>query len=271
MTDFKKCMSGDVQIAYQRRGSGEPLVLLMGLGASSLKWEPHIQAYEKHFSCIAIDNRGAGLSDKPAVQAYSIADMAADAISVMDAEGIQAAHINGISMGGAIVQYLAIHYPERVKSVILTNTFPRCCVSFRRSIELLRDACGQLDGRTFGRLGQWIIYSADFQEHDEAYLLDAEENDADKDNPMPSYAYKAQCNAILGFDESARLKEIKAPVLVVAGDSDLFVPLWVSQEMADAIPDCGLYVAPRGGHVQHWEQLDKYNAVTLDFLLRHSR
>lgn len=269
MTKFKKCVSKGIHIAYQDRGQGEPLVLIMGLGASSLKWEPHMQVYEKHFRCIAVDNRGAGQSEKPMMEAYSISSMAEDIISVLDAENIHSAHFNGISMGGAIAQYIAVNYPERVRSLILTNTFPRCNVSFRRSVEILRDACGQLDAKTFNRLGQWIIYSFAFQDANEQYLLDVEENDPDAANPMPDYAYKAQCNAILGYNGSERLKEIKAPTLVVAGDMDLFVPIWLTREMADGIPDCMLYVAPNGGHVQHWEQLEKYNRVTLDFLLEH--
>lgn len=268
--NYKNCSSNGVNIAYRDYGQGEPLILIMGLGASSLKWEPHIEAYKKHFRCIAVDNRGSGRSDKPVMSAYTIKSMALDVIRVMDAEGIESAHLNGISMGGAIALFIAIHYPERVRSLVLTNTFPRCNVSFRRIVEILRESCDQLDGQTFGRLGQWIIYSSAFQETNEAFLIDAELNDPDSVNPMPPYAYKAQCNAILEFDESANLKKIKAPAFVVAGDSDLFVPLWLSKEMAEAIPNCQLFVAPNGGHTQHWENLARYNSITLDFLLSHS-
>ena len=267
---IKKCKSNGVTIAYQDRGQGTPLVLVMGLGASSLKWEPHIQEYEKHFRVLALDNRGAGFSDKPVAERYSIADMAADVIAMLDAEGIRAAHVNGISMGGAVAQYLAAHYPDRVRAVVLTNTFPRCNVSFRRSIEFLRDACDQLDGRTFGRIVQWIVYSAAFQEAHEDYLLDAEANDADASNPMPAFAYKAQCNAILDFDETANLGRITAPVLVVAGDSDLFVPVPLTHEMVNAIPGAELFMVKDGGHVQHWEQLEQYNRVSTEFLLKHN-
>lgn len=266
---IKKCNSNGIQIAYQDRGQGEVLVLLMGLGASSLKWEPHIREYEKHFRIIAVDNRGAGQSDKPEMESYSIQSMAEDVIAVLDAENIVRAHVNGISMGGAVAQYLAAHYPDRIISVVLTNTFPRCNVSFRRSIEFLRNASGQLDGKTFGRIVQWIIYAFDFQDHHEDFMLDAEVNDADAGNPIPDYAYKAQCNAILSFDESVNLKNIKAPTLVVAGDSDLFVPVSLSRELAGAIPGAELMMVKNGGHVQHWEQLDNYNQKTLEFLLRH--
>ena len=160
-----------------------------------------------------------------------------------------------------------MHYPERVRSIILTNTFPSCCVSFRRAIEILREACGQLDGITFGRLGQWMIFAQPFQETDEAYMLDSELADMAAPYPMPGYAYTAQCNAILSFDILKELPKVKAPALIVGGDRDLFVPVEVTKTMCNAIPGAKLYMAPNGGHVQHWEQLEKYNQVTLDFLL----
>ena len=87
---------------------------------------------------------------------------------------------------------------------------------------------------------------------------------------MPSYAYKAQCNAILGFDIRSELSRVKAPTLVVGGDRDLFVPVKVTEEMAEAIPGAELYMAPDGGHVQHWEQLEAYNRITLEFLRKHA-
>ena len=265
----RECKANGINISYEVCGNGEPLILLMGLGASGRKWAPHIETYEKHFQVYATDNRGAGLSDKPVSYAYTIRDMAEDTIGMMDAEGIEKAHLNGISMGGAIAQYIAVHYPERVRSMILTNTFPYCCTSFRRAIELMRESTGQLDPVTATRLCQWIIFAQPFQETNEDYMLECEYADLNDPNPMPAYAYKAQCNAILGFDILADLPKVKAPTLVVGGDRDLFVPVSVTEEMAGAIPGAKLYMAKDGGHVQHWEQLEAYNKVTLDFLLSH--
>ena len=71
----KQIIANGIEIGYQDRGQGEPLVLVMGLGASSLKWEPHILSYEKHFRVLAIDNRGSGHSSRPECESYSIADM----------------------------------------------------------------------------------------------------------------------------------------------------------------------------------------------------
>ncbi len=269
MNVTKQCQSNGITISYEESGSGEPLILLMGLGAPGIKWLPHIAAYEKHFHVYALDNRGAGQSDKPVCYSYSIEDMAKDTIGLMDALNIETAHFNGISMGGAIAQYIAVHYPERVRSVVLTNTFPYCNVSFRRAIEILREANGQLDPITAGRLTQWIIFSQPFMEEHESFLLEGELADLADPYPMPSYAFKAQCNAILSFNEYQNLPSVTAPVLVAAGDKDLFVPISLTMEMVHAIPNAELYIAPEGGHVQHWEQLDQYNQITLDFLLKH--
>lgn len=267
---IKQCKTNGITISYEETGSGAPLILLMGLGAPASKWAPHIQAYEKHFHVYALDNRGAGRSSKPVSYAYSIEEMAQDTLGLMEALHIESAHFNGISMGGAIVQYLAVHYPEKVRSAILTNTFSHCCTSFRRAIEILREASGVLDPVTSGRLCQWMIFSQTFQEENEGYMLESELADLNAPDPMPSYAYKAQCNAILNFNITADLPKITAPVLIAGGDKDLFVPVSVTQAMHEAISSSQLYIAENGGHVQHWEQLEKYNQITLDFLLKHS-
>ena len=264
MTDQVK--TNGIIINYEESGAGEPLILLMGLGAPGSKWKPHMECYEEYFHVYALDNRGAGLSSKPETDSYTIQEMAEDTIGFMDALGIESAHLNGISMGGAIVLYMAVHYPKRVRSIILTNTFPRCTVSFRRIIEILRDTNGQLDPAIGARLTQWIIYSQTFQETNENYLEQVAREDAAYSYPMPSYAYKAQCNAILSFDITEDLGKIQAPALVAGGDRDLFIPVSLTKEMADRIPNARLYIAQDGGHVQHWEQLEEYNRISLDFL-----
>lgn len=249
-------------------GEGEPLVLIMGLGAPGDKWAKNIEVYKQYFRCIFFDNRGAGRTDKPQAEAYSTTEMAEDAVGIMDALHIQKAHINGISMGGAIAQKLAILYPERVKSLILTSTFASVSSSFRRALETLRDAADQLDAKTRKHLNQWMTFSLATQNTNEALLLEAEKEDAAYPYPMPTYAYKAQCNACMAHNTAAELCRITAPTLVAAGECDLFVPMYKTLELCENIPNSTLYVCKDGGHVHEWEKLDDYNKVTLDFLRR---
>lgn len=100
-----------VRIYYEEFGTGEPLILIMGLGADGSKWDENIKVYQQRFRCIRIDNRGSGQSDKPKKQAYTTKEMALDTLGVMNKLDLQSAHVSGISMGGAIAQELAIKVP----------------------------------------------------------------------------------------------------------------------------------------------------------------
>jgi pimeloyl-ACP methyl ester carboxylesterase len=267
---IKKVKANGINLSYEERGSGEPLILIMGLGAPGSKWEPHTKVYEKYFRVIVLDNRGAGFSDKPVLEAYTTEQMAEDVTGLLDALNIKSAHIHGISLGGAIAQMVAINHPERVRSLVLTSTFARMDVVFRRAIELLRDTCGQTDGNTMNHLSQWIIYSHKFMNENENFIWEVEKNDiANNIMPMPVFAYKAQCYACLSHNSFPRLHEIKSPTLIASGDSDLFASVDITMEMVNNITGATLYMCKDGGHVHHWEQLEKFNEVTLKFLLDH--
>ena len=258
-----------LRIFVQEIGSGEPLLLLMGLGAAGDKWEANVAVYKAYFRCILIDNCGAGRSDKPEQEAYSVAEMAETAVGVLDALGVKRAHLNGISMGGAIAQEIAIRHPERVRSLILTSTFCHVTNTFRAAIETLRDLTGVIDPQTRKRLNQWMTFSQKTQNERPEFLAEMAAWDAAYPYPMPSYAYKAQCNACLAHDTSDRLGRIQAPTLIAAGGCDLFVPMTVTEELHAGIAGSRLYVCENGGHVHEWEYLDDYNRVTPDFLLAH--
>ena len=107
-------MSNEVKLAYEVRGEGEPLILIMGLSARGAFWEDHILEYEKHFKCIVIDNRGAGDSPKPEGP-YTSRLMADDTAALIKELNLGQCHVAGISMGGIIAQELAINYPELIQ------------------------------------------------------------------------------------------------------------------------------------------------------------
>jgi len=109
------------KIYWDEKGSGEPLLLIMGLSYPSYMWHRTRPLLAKRFRTIALDNRGVGQSDVPPGP-YSIALMASDAAAVLDAAGVQGAHVFGVSMGGMIAQEFALQYPDRVFSLILGCT-----------------------------------------------------------------------------------------------------------------------------------------------------
>lgn len=113
-----------INLHYEVAGQGQPLLLIMGLGAPAAAWDPIlVQELAKTHRVIIYDNRGTGMSDKPDTP-YTIAMFASDAVSLLDALNVPRAHVFGVSMGGMIAQELTIHYPQRVASLILGCTTP---------------------------------------------------------------------------------------------------------------------------------------------------
>src|SRR5215471_5487233 len=117
-----KLRVSDINVHYDVSGSGEPLLLIMGLGASSAAWEPElVEELAKAFRTITFDNRGTGQSDKPD-KPYSIEMFADDAAGVLDGLKIPRAHIFGVSMGGMISQEFALRHPNKTATLTLGCT-----------------------------------------------------------------------------------------------------------------------------------------------------
>jgi pimeloyl-ACP methyl ester carboxylesterase len=258
-----------ITLHYQERGRGEPLVLIMGLGADHSVWEQHVAAYSRHFRCILPDNRGVGLSAKPKGP-YTTAMMADDAAALISALDIRQAHISGISMGGAIAQELALRHPGYVRSLTLNCTWPRCDAYLARIVESLQELYGKINARAWIRHLYLLIFSPEYHRKHLADLLAREKQALRlKKVSQPAYAYAAQCDACITHDTLARLQKISAPTLITVGDKDIFTPRHFAEDMHRRIPKSRLEVFP-GGHAHHWEQLKKFNAMTLSFMKKHS-
>src|SRR3990172_10613951 len=148
-----------INMFYEERGQGPPLVLIMGLGAPGTRWEEHVEYYARYFRCILIDNRGVGRSDQPPGP-YTTAMMADDTAGLINALGIGPAHVSGISMGGAIAQELALRHPRLVRRLVLNCTWPRCDTYTRRIFVLLRTLVStNLDLEQFIRLVFLLIFT----------------------------------------------------------------------------------------------------------------
>ena len=257
-----------LNLHYEERGAGEPLLLLMGLGGHGALWEEHAHAYAAHFRCLLLDNRGAGRSDKPPGP-YTIAAMADDALGLLDAIGVARAHVSGISMGGAIAQELALRAPERVQSLTVVSSWVKCDAYAARIFDMLRALAAAADPAAFTRLLQLWIFTPAYHTAHMDDLLRRERAGLAHPHPMPAFAFQAQCDACLAHDTRGRLARVAAPALVTAGDRDIFTPLAFSQELAASIPGADLRVFAGGGHAHHWEMREDFNRTTLAFMRRH--
>ena len=256
--------SNGIKIHYEERGSGEPLILIMGLGGSGDLWEDHAAFFEKRFRCILMDNRGAGDSSMPEGP-YTTQMMADDTAGLMQGLGIQNARVAGISMGSAIAQELALAYPEKVHSLVLISSWSRCDRYTRAIFNHFQKMRAIASPADFMQLLQlWIASAAYYEEQ-----FDKMVNDQMKaqENYMPLHAFEAQCAACSNHNSFDRLDRISVPALLTVGEADIFTPLRLTAEMQERLPQSELLVFPGRGHIHHWEDLQRFNEAALQFLL----
>ncbi|MEM6378379.1 MAG: alpha/beta fold hydrolase [Bacteroidota bacterium] len=260
--------SNGTKIYYQIKGEGEPLVLIMGFGADGDVWEKHVAAYEKYFKCIILDNRGVGKSDQPKGP-YTTRMMADDVIAVMDHAGVDQARVAGISMGGAITQALTLNYPERVRSIALISTWPRFNNYAKTVYENLKKLRVTSAPGDFMELLQLWIFAPPYYEDGMDDLEQGQQGAANNPQPQSQNGFEGQLDACIHHDVVDRLQEIKVPTLITVGDMDIFTPPAFSKILHEGIQDSIYVNFPTGGHVHHWEDLERFNEVTTEFLLKN--
>jgi len=248
---------------------GAPAVLMIqGLGADKNGWNMQRFPLALHYRVIALDNRGAGRSDKPFGH-YSLEQMADDAISVLDAVGVERAHVVGASMGGAISQFIGLKYPERVISLTLACT---ACRNHPWRRELLASWATIATERGVGEMtktaARWVIGPRSFRR-----LLPAFGWFGPLAMGRTSHAFVSQVKAILDVDDtvSERLGEITAPTLVLVGNQDILTPRGDSEELADRLPNAELVVISGAAHGFMVEHASTFNKVLGEFLCRATR
>ena len=259
--------SDGARIHYQQTGrpGGPPVLLIQGLGADKHGWDLQRVALAPRYRTLALDNRGAGRSDKPH-GAYSLDQMADDAIAVLDHAGVESAHVVGASMGGAITQILALRHPERLRSITLACTACRN-PAWRRELLSSWAETARTEGmgamtRTAGR---WVIGPRSFRR-----LWPAIGWLGPLALARPTHAFVAQCEAILRVDEEQAdlLGTITTPTLVLVGNQDILTPRGDSEELADRIPTAELVVISGAAHGFMVEHATTFNRVLLEFIGR---
>jgi len=257
-------VSNGIKIHYEEQGNGDPLILIMGLGAPGSRWKDHAAAYQKYFRCILVDNRGAGESDKP-LGPYTTKAMADDIAGLMTELGIENSRLAGISMGSAIAQELALAYPIKVRSLVLVSSWSRCDHYTQTVFEHFKKMRELASPADFTQLIQlWIASPSYYEKHFNEMVRD---QTTAQEAYMPVDAFQAQSDACSIHNTFDRLDMITAPTLLTVGDADIFTPLRLTVEMHEKMPGSEMVVFNGLGHIHHWEDLGRFNDVTTQFLL----
>jgi pimeloyl-ACP methyl ester carboxylesterase len=251
-----------IELAYREAGHGDPLLLIMGLGADSAAWDQHVRAWASTFRCVAVDNRGAGSSSAPPGP-YSTAMLADDCAELIGELGLGPVPVAGISMGGAIAQELALRHPGLVSKLVLVSTWARLDRYAAEIFQNLAAMRAQADRAAFTQLLQLWIWNPGWFEQSAAGLV-AERAAAGP--AMAQHAFAAQAMACAGHDTASRLGQISVPTLITAGSRDVFTPLRFARQLAAAIPGARLEIFDEAAHAHHWERLEDFNALVKEWL-----
>jgi 3-oxoadipate enol-lactonase len=253
------------KIYWDEQGHGPPILLIMGLGYTSVMWHRIRPALSQHFRTIAFDNRGVGLSDVPQGP-YSIATMASDAAAVLDAAGVARAHVFGVSMGGMIAQEFALQYPARTLALVLGCTAaggPSAVRAESKVVDVLM-ARGMTPEQAREAILPYIYDAATPREQ-----IDEDIRVRQPWLPSPE-GYMAQLLAILAWESYSRIGQITAPTLVIHGKSDALVPPGNGELIAGRIPGAKLVLLEHASHLFFTDQTEAAHQAILEFLLLHA-
>ena len=258
-----KANLGDLELYYESHGTGEPVLLVPGLGGVGVYWKPNIDAFAARYRVIVHDHRGTGQSSKPSIK-YSVDQMTEDLVRLMDHLKIERAHLVGHSTGGAIGQTLAAKSPERIKSLVLYATWTKADAFFRRVFEARRALLMKAGPAAYVRATSFFLYP-DWWVNENEKLLEEREKIGISAFP-PAEIAASRIDAICAFDRTAELARIKTPTLVIVAKDDFLTPPYFSEELAKKIAGAKLVVLAKGGHCASETALEDFNTAVLGFL-----
>jgi len=266
-----------VDLYYDVSGSGDPLLLIMGLAADSTAWAFQVPEFSKHYRTIVFDNRGVGRSAKP-VGPYTIHQMADDAVALLDVLDVERAHVVGVSMGGMIAQELVLRHPSRVRGLVLACTYPEP----DENIEAMRQFSLTQFGGSVTASGEMridlttlnpmmllqhmlpMVFNPEFIQKELPKLLQVFGGALQYGFSLE--AILGQVEAVMSHSATDRLHHIASPTLVLTGDADRLVPPANSDILAKLIPGAKLVKVPGGSHGFNFEVPDVFNREVLSFL-----
>lgn len=253
--------AGDITLNYEERGQGPAFLFIPGLVGLLNAWEFQLAEFSKRYRCIAFDHRGAGDSDKPqdaTAASYSTEAIARDAIGLLDALGIEKAHVAGTSTGGCVLQNLAIDYPERLRCCIFSNTWIKADEYINR-VQMTRKRIALSYGpEEYVKVSSLFTNGAMQFRYDLDKVMELERRALKTVAPVEVLA--ARLDMTMAHDRTAELHKIKNPSLIVGTRDDATVPSYQSEDLHNAVKGSKLVIVEEGGHYsyrRHWQEWNK--------------
>jgi aminoacrylate hydrolase len=258
---------GDCHLSYERHGTGFPVLFVSGLGGLGAYWREQVPAFGKRFEVILHDHRGVGQSDHSRIS-YTVEHMAEDVVRLMDALGIDRAHLVGHSTGGAIAQILALDHPERLASVVIAASWTKADAYFRRLFALRKEILQRLGPATYLQASTLMLYPPFWVARNNEKLRQQEAQYL-ATFPPPEIVM-SRIDAVLAFDRTDDLARIRTPALIVAAQDDVITPAYFSEELARLVPGAEVKFFAQGGHCFTQVMAREFNQAVLPFLGAHT-
>jgi pimeloyl-ACP methyl ester carboxylesterase len=265
-----KIKANSISLNYDQQGAGEPLILIPYLTADHACYAFQVAEYAKHFTCISLDLRGTGESDKPEGQ-YSTEVLADDVAAFMRELGISKAHVSGLSLGAAIGMWLAAKYPPMVTSLSLHSAWPKTDAYLKAVIEgfqVSAKALGSIPEMVILSLFPWCLtpelYAAkpDYIQSLAAFV---------RSRPAQSVpSFMQQSSAVITHDAEAQLGGITAPTQITFGRHDVATSVRFADRMQGRIRNAELLIFEGCAHAPIYENVGEFNEKTLRFLKGHA-
>jgi pimeloyl-ACP methyl ester carboxylesterase len=264
-----KIQAGKITMNYDEQGSGEPLVLIPYLAADYACYAFQVADYSKHFRCISVDLRGTGESDKPG-GVYSTEMFADDVAALMQAIGIQQAHVAGLSLGAATGMWLAAKYPERVKSLSLHCGWPKSDAHLKTVVQgwqTMAKALNSVAEMVILGIFPWCFTPELYaQRPDYIQAL----SDFVRGRPkQPLEAFMQESEAVIAHDAEAQLGKIRAPTQITFGRHDTLTSRF-ADGLKNGISNSEVHVFEDCSHAPLYENVAAFNGKTLEFLTRNA-
>jgi 3-oxoadipate enol-lactonase len=263
-----KVKANGITINYEQQGAGDPLLLVPYLAADNACYAFQVAEYAKHFTCISIDPRGAGESDKPA-GTYSTELFADDVAAFMQVLALERAHVFGLSLGAAVAMWLAAKHPEHVRSLSLhsawskTDPFVKAVV---QGWQAMAKGMGDVTEMIVSGIFPWCLTPELYAAKPEYVAALA---DFVRSRPrQPVDAFLRQSDAVIAHDVEAQLGRIQAPTQITFGRRDVVTSTRFAARLHESIAGSEVVVFEDCAHAAIYENVAEFNIRTLAFLKR---